>query len=473
MCVFGRFDQNMEQQKQNPLGTAPIAKLLVKFAIPSVISLVVNSLYNIVDQIFIGQGVGYLGNAATSIVFPITVITMAFAVLFGDGTAAYFSLKMGENDLDGAKKGVGTGLSFLIVVALFFLIADSIFLKPLLGLFGCTPDVLPYAIEYGRYIILGFPFVVMGIGLNGLARADGSPRYSMIAMLIGAAINCVLDPLFIFTFQWGVRGAAIATIAGQIFTFVMMILYLPRFKSFKVTKEMFGLRLSIGRRLAALGISSFITQVAGSIIIAVSNNQIVTYGGLSKYGTDIPLAAFGIVMKVNQIIISVLVGIGVGAQPILGFNYGAKNYARVKKTYLTAITAAIILSIIGGFVFQFFPQSIVNIFGNESDLYNEFAVKCFRTFLMLVPLAGLIVPTGSFFQAIGKPTKSAILSLSRQILFMLPCFIILPIFFKLDGVLYTGPVSDFLAFILALIFILVEMKGMNRLIKQQTVSGRS
>ena len=458
----------MEQEQQiNTLGTAPIPKLLAKFAIPSVISMVVNSLYNIVDQIFIGQGVGYLGNAATSIVFPITVVTMAFALLFGDGTAAYFSLKMGEKDIESAKKGVGTGLSFLIVVAVFFLVADLIFLKPLLRLFGCTPDVLPYAIEYGRYIILGFPFVVMGIGLDGLARADGSPRYSMIAMLIGAAINCVLDPLFIFVFHWGVRGAAIATIAGQIFTFVMMILYLPRFKSFRITKSIFGLRLNIGRKLAALGVSSFITQVAGSVIIAVSNNQIVTYGGLSKFGTDIPLAAFGIVMKVNQIIISVLVGIGVGAQPILGFNYGAKNYGRVRKTYFTAITIAIIVSVIGGIVFQFFPQSIVNIFGNESALYNEFAVKSFRTFLLLVPLAGLIVPTGSFFQAIGKPTKSAILSLSRQIIFMLPGYLILPIFFGLDGVLYTGPVSDALAFILALIFIIYEMKGISKLIAEE------
>lgn len=458
----------MEQEQQiNTLGTAPIPKLLAKFAIPGVISMVVNSLYNIVDQIFIGQGVGYLGNAATSIVFPITVVTMAFALLFGDGTSAYFSLKMGEKDLEGAKKGVGTGLSFLMVVAVFFLVADLVFLKPLLRLFGCTPDVLPYAIEYGRFIILGFPFVVMGIGLNGLARADGSPRYSMIAMLIGAAINCVLDPLFIFVFNWGVRGAAIATIAGQIFTFVMMIFYLPRFKSFRITKDIFGLRLNIGRKLAALGISSFITQVAGSIIIAVSNNQIVTYGGLSKYGTDIPLAAFGIVMKVNQIIISVLVGISVGAQPLLGFNYGAKNYGRVRKTYFTAITVAIIVSFIGGIVFQFFPQSIVNIFGNESALYNEFAVKSFRIFLLMLPLAGLIIPTGGFFQAIGKPTKSAILSLSRQIIFMLPCYIILPIFFGLDGILYTGPVSDSLAFILALIFIIYEMRSMSKLIAEE------
>lgn len=461
----------MEQEKQsNYLAASPIPKLLAKFAIPSVISLVVNSLYNIVDQIFIGQGVGYLGNAATSIVFPITVITMAFAVLFGDGTAAYLSLKLGEKDVEGAKKGVGTGLTFLIVVSIVFLVVDLVFLKPLLNLFGCTPDVMPYAIEYGRYIIIGFPFVVMGIGLNGLARADGSPRYSMIAMLIGAAINCVMDPILIFKFNMGMTGAAIATIAGQIFTFVMMVLYLPRFKSFKIEKSMFGLRLGLGRRLAALGVSSFITQVASSIIIAVSNNQIVTYGGLSKYGTDIPLAAFGIVMKVNQIIISVLVGIGVGAQPILGYNYGAKHYDRVKKTYFTAITVAIIVAIIGGIIFQFFPQSIINIFGNESELYNEFAVKSFRIFLMLIPLAGLIIPTGSFFQAIGKPTKAAIQSLARQILFMLPCFLFLPRVLGLDGVLWTGPVSDLLGFALSLVLITTEMHGINKMIREQKES---
>ncbi len=459
----------MEQEKQlNYLGTAPVSKLLAKFAVPGIISMVVNSLYNIVDQIFIGQGVGYLGNAATSIVFPITVITMAFSVLFADGTTAYFSLKMGEKDIEGARKGVGTGLSFLLFFAIFFLIFDSLALKPLLGLFGCTEDVLPYALEYGRWIVIGFPFVVMGIGLNGLSRADGSPRYSMVAMLIGAAINCVLDPVFIFVFKWGVRGAALATIAGQIFTFIMMILYLPRFKSFKLTKDCFGLRLGLGRKLASLGISSFITQVASSIVIAVSNNQIVHYGALTKFGTDIPLAAFGIVMKVNQIIISVLVGFSIGAQPILGFNYGARQYDRVKKTYLTTITATIIVAVIGGIIFQLFPQAIVNIFGSESDLYNEFAVKCFRTFLLLIPLAGLIIPTGGFFQAIGKPTKSAILSLSRQILFMVPCFFILPLFFGLDGVLYTGPACDALAFTLSLIFVLFEIRNLNKLSQQQS-----
>ena len=447
--------------EKNPFETENIGKLIMKFAIPCVISLVVNSLYNIVDQIFIGQGVGFLGNAATNMAFPLVTISMAFALLLGDGCAAYLSLKLGAGDRDSAARGVGNTLSMLGIAGLFFLIFGLVLMKPLLYLFGATEVVMPYAMSYTSVIIIGLPFVIMGTGLNSIIRADGSPKFAMVSMLVGAALNTILDPIFIFVFDMGVFGAAVATIIGQIATFCISFCYIKRFKNIQFTPELLKIKSSVAKTVMAFGASSFIIQMAITLVVIVMNNTLSYYGAMSVYGSEIPLSALGIVMKVNQILMSVLIGIAAGSQPIIGYNYGAGNYERVKKTYLISVSIATGCALIGFCMFIFFPQSIINVFGQEEALYNQFALKCFRIFLMMCALNGFQIVSSTFFQAIGKPVKAAALSLSRQILFLIPMLIVLPKIFGVEGALYSGPVADFAAFLLAAFFIAHEMRNLN------------
>lgn len=448
-------------ENKNLLGTAPIPKLMMKYAVPSIISLLVNALYNIVDQIFIGQGVGYLGNAATNVIFPITVVVLAFALLIGDGAAAYLSLKLGENRKDLAQKGVGSAITLLVVFGIAFLAAGMLFLEPLVRLFGATEGSMPYAMDYGRIIVLGLPFVMVGTGLNSCIRAEGSPKIAMISMIAGALTNTVLDPIFIFVFHWGVEGAAWATIIGQILTFAISVAYIPKFKSIRVTKEALKPRLRISKTIFGYGVSSFITQIAIALSVLVANNMLVQYGMSSVYGPDIPLAAFGIVMKVNQILLSLMIGFGIGAQPIVGFNYGAGNRLRVRKTYMLSVMCATVVAAAGFILFQFFPQAVINLFGSEEGLYNEFAQKSFRIFLMLCMLNGFQMVTGIFFQSIGKPVKSAIVTLSRQILILVPAMLILPRFWGVEGVLWAGPFADGITFVIALVLAIFEMRHLK------------
>lgn len=454
----------MEQavsQSKSPFATEPIGRLIVKFAVPCVISLLVNSLYNIVDQIFIGWGVGYLGNGATNVVFPITIIALALSMMIGDGGAAYLSLKLGEGDVASAKKGVGNAIVMVPAVSILLLVVFLIFIDPILTLFGATEALRPYALEYGCIIGIGLPFTMIPTALNSMIRADGSPKYAMFSMVLGAVINTVFDPIFIFVLHMGVQGAAIATVMGQVASFVVSIIYITRFKTFHFDKVMFRLKRRVCQNILTLGISSFITQIAITIVMALTNNLLAAYGAASVYGPEIPLTAMGIVMKVNQILISILVGIATGAQPIIGYNYGAKNFERVKKAFDIALVASEIVSVIAFLVFQFAPMSVVSVFGSEEGLYNEFAVMSFRIFLMLCPLTGFQTVAAIYLQAIGKPVKSAILSLSRQIIFFVPTIIILPLFLGVTGVLWTGPVADGLAFVLALGLILYERKQLK------------
>ena len=454
----------MEQavsQSKSPFATEPIGRLIVKFAVPCVISLLVNLLYNIVDQIFIGWGVGYLGNGATNVVFPITIIALALSMMIGDGGAAYLSLKLGEGDVASAKKGVGNAIVMVPAVSILLLVVFLIFVDPILTLFGATEALRPYALEYGCIIGIGLPFTMIPTALNSMIRADGSPKYAMFSMVLGAVINTVFDPIFIFVLHMGVQGAAIATVMGQVASFVVSIIYITRFKTFHFDKVMFRLKRRVCQNILTLGISSFITQIAITIVMALTNNLLAAYGAASVYGPEIPLTAMGIVMKVNQILISILVGIATGAQPIIGYNYGAKNFERVKKAFDIALVASEIVSVIAFLVFQFAPMSVVSVFGSEEGLYNEFAVMSFRIFLMLCPLTGFQTVAAIYLQAIGKPVKSAILSLSRQIIFFVPTIIILPLFLGVTGVLWTGPVADGLAFVLALGLILYERKQLK------------
>lgn len=449
-------------KEENILGTEKIGKLIRKFSIPCIISMLVNSLYNIIDQIFIGWGVGYLGNGATNIVFPIVMVCLAFSLMIGDGTSAFLSLKLGEKKEKEAAKGVANGILTGIIISIILCTISLIFLPQILNLFGCTDALRPYALSYGGIIAIGIPFMMIGTSLNSVIRADGSPKYSMTTMVLGAVLNTILDPILIFVFKWGVEGAAIATIFSQFITFVLNLIYIKKFKSLKITKELFKPQFEIIKKLIMLGISSFITQMSIVLVIATENNLLVKYGAGSKFGSDIPITVLGIVMKISQILNSIIIGIAVGAQPIFGYNYGAKNFERVKKALITVLGTSVIISTIAFILFQTIPDKLISIFGSGDDLYIEFACITFRVYLMLCICNGIQIPSGIFFQAIGKARKSAILSISRQVAFFIPAMICFGAIWGLEGLLYAGPFADALAFILAIGLLIYEIKNLNK-----------
>lgn len=448
-------------EQENILGKEKIGKLIRKFSIPCIISMLVNSLYNIVDQIFIGQGVGYLGNGATNVVFPLVMIGLAFSLMFGDGSSAYLSLKLGEKKKKEAEIGIGNGILLSTIVSIIFCIATLIFLPQLLKLFGCTENLKSYALTYGSIIAIGLPFSMIGITLNSIIRADGSPKYSMVTMVAGAILNTILDPIFIFVLHKGVEGAAIATVISQILTFVLNIAYIKRFKTIKITKDCLKLKANVCKKIAMLGISSFITQMSIVCVMTAENNLLGKYGAESKFGAEIPITVLGIVMKINQILNSIIIGIAAGSQPILGYNYGAKKFDRVKQTLKIVLGSSVIISTAAFILFQTIPDKLIQIFGSGDENYMEFACLAFRTYLLLCIFNGVQIPSGIFFQAIGKSTKSAILSLSRQIVILIPAMIILSHIFGIMGVLSAGPVADGLAFILAAILLASEIKHLK------------
>ena len=448
-----------------------IGKLMLKFSLPAIISMVVNSIYNIVDQIFIGWGVGYLGNAATNVAFPMMTVAMALSTMICDGCVAYFSLKLGEKRYDEAARTMGNGVMIATVTGLIMFLLGEAFLSPLLKLCGATENVFPYAVDYVSITLIGFPLVFIAMTISSLIRAEGNPRYAMICMLAGCITNIILDALFVLVLGWGVKGAAWATVIGQFLNFILCIAYIPRFRDIQFRLENMKPKKSVLGAFLPLGISSLFTQMSFAILQVCMNNQLVKYGALSIYGPDIPLAAFGIVMKVNSIIISVLVGISVGSQPIVGYNYGARNFGRVKKTYLRTILVGSIVAILGWSCFQLFPQNIVNVFGQESELYNEFAVKCFRRFLVTVCLAGVTVPTGIFFQSIGKPVIAMISSMLRPLVFFIPSLYFFTSRLGIDGALLAGPFSDLLAFLLVATLAIIEMRKLTS--AEQTVHNEA
>lgn len=450
------------EKEENILGTEKIGKLIKKFSIPCIISLLVNSLYNIVDQIFIGWGVGYLGNGATNVVFPLVIVCLAFALMFGDGSSAYLSLKLGEKKKEEASKGVANGILLSAIVAVLLGAITLIFLPQLLNIFGCTDNLREYALNYGYIIAIGLPFMMIGTTLNSIIRADGNPKYAMTSMVLGAVLNIILDPIFIFVFKMGVQGAAIATIISQILTFAMNILYIRKFQSIDVKKETFKPQLNALKKVSTLGISSFITQMSFVVVMAFENNLLGQYGAQTKFGSEIPITVFGIVMKISQILNSIIIGIAAGSQPIVGYNYGAGKYDRVKKTLKTVLGCSVIISTIAFILFQAIPEQLISIFGSGDENYMEFACIAFRTYLLLCICNGIQIPAGIFFQAIGKSVKSAILSLSRQVLFLIPAMIILGKIFGLQGVLYSGPVADGLAFAVAVILLIVELRKLGK-----------
>ena len=449
------------EQEENILGKEKIGKLIRKFSIPCIISMLVNSLYNIVDQIFIGQGVGYLGNGATNVVFPITMLCLAFALMFGDGSSAYLSLKLGEKNKKEASKGVLNGILISVIVAVLLCAIIIGFLPQILNLFGCTEALRNDAMGYGFFVALGLPFMMIGTTLNSIIRADGSPKYSMASMVTGAILNIILDPIFIFVFKMGVQGAAIATTISQFVTFAMNVAYLRRLKTIKITKKDIRLKPSVVLKVSMLGISSFITQMSIVLVIAFENNLLGKYGAESEFGSEIPITVLGIVMKISQILNSIIIGIAVGAQPILGYNYGAQNYDRVRKALKYVLGLSLIVSTIAFLLFQLIPDKLILIFGSGNELYIEFACYAFRTYLMLCICNGIQIPAGIFFQAIGKGVKSAVISLSRQILFLIPAMVIFGATFGIHGILYAGPLADGLAFVVASVLLILQVRKLK------------
>lgn len=447
-----------EENVENPLGYEKISTLLRKFAVPGIIAMVVNSIYNIVDQIFIGWGVGYLGNAATNVAFPVTVIAVAVFLSLGVGGATRYSIYLGEKRTEDAANVVGIAVTAAVAFGIIYAAFVFIFLKQMLFAFGATDEIFKYALQYTSITNIGLPFIVIMNVISHIAMADGSPKYSMLIMVTGAIINTILDPIFIFVFQLGVAGAAWATVIAQIVSFSISVVYLKKFKRVTLKKEYFRLNLRQAMVTVKYGMSQGLNQCAMCLVMVCMNRTMVHYGAISIYGAEIPLAASGIVMKVNAIVIAVLIGISQGMQPIIGFNYGARKYDRVKKTYFLAIECELAITIIAVICFHLFPEYILSIFGKGDELYMEFSVKFMKCFLCALPLGAVQMLSSNLFASIGKSVKGALLSLTRQVLFFIPILFILPMLYGINGLFWVGPTSDVLAFVTTIACVIHEFR---------------
>ncbi len=453
---------------ENPLGTQPVGKLLVQFAVPSIIALVVNSMYNIVDQLFIGNFVGELGNAATNIAYPLTNLNMAVGLLFGIGGAAAFNLAMGEGRKEDAPYYVGNSISMLVICGIAISAITLIFLTPLLKLFGSPDDVLPYAQSYVSVTAIGFPFMILETGAGHLVRADGRPRSSMVIILSGAIVNVGLDALFVVGFGWGMRGAASATVIGQVIAACVGIWCFCHPKTVKLRWSHLIPRWKCIRKTARLGMAPCLNQLATMVVQITMNNTLKVYGGASIYGEAIPIAVVGIITKVSTICQSIIGGIGQGVQPIASYNYGARKYDRVRSAFRRALVVGLIIGGIMFLMYQIFPRQIISLFGEgSSEVYYQFAVSYFRIYLMLAFINFLPQMVFTFFTAIGRPMLGTMLSLTRQIIFFLPLLLIFPRIWGIDGIMYVGPVADAMAVTVAIILIVWEFHDLRR--KEQEI----
>lgn len=445
----------MDRSKQ--LGEDKVSRLLFRFSIPAIIAMLVNAIYNIVDRIFIGHGVGSLGIGATTLGFPIMLIMMAFTMLIGIGANALVSIRLGQNRKEEAEGIFGNAFVLLIVFSLLFTVLGSIFLEPLLRLMGASDNIMPYAKDYLQIILLGGVFQAIGMGMNNFIRSEGNPRIAMYTMLVGAVSNTILDPIFIFVFDWGMKGAAIATIMSQALSAVCVMLYFLRGKSLlKIHMRSLRLRLSYIGNIFSLGAASFAMQVAASVLNFIMNKSLSTYGG------DIAISGMGIVNSITTLMIMPIFGINQGVQPIIGYNYGAQKYDRVKEAYKLAVIFATIIVVTGWIATRLFPQQLVYLFNNDDQELISFGTKAIKRFLIFLPVVGFQIVSANYFQAVGKPLYSALLGLSRQVLLLIPALLILPIFFGLNGIISAGPLSDSISSCITGIFIFREMRKLGR-----------
>lgn len=423
----------------------------------------VASLYNIVDQIFIGRGIGINGNAATNVAFPLTTICVSISLFLGLGGASIYSISLGQGNKKKAADMIGNTIVLAIVFSLIFSIVVRVFVKKFMIMFGATQEVLQYAIDYTSITSIGFiPFVFSTV-MSHIIRADGSPKYSMFSVLIGAAVNIILDPIFIFKFNMGISGAALATIIGQFISFFITLRYVFKFKNITFNRYSFNLYSENILKIFSLGASGGINQFSMMIVQITMNNVLSYYGALSIYGGNIPLAVSGIIAKINMLIMTFIIGSGQGSQPIIGFNYGAKNYDRVIETYKLTVSITTIVALISFLIFQIFPRQVVSIFGDGSELYFQFAERYMRVYMALMIVNGIQPVSGTFFTSIGKAFKGAFIAMTRQLLFLLPLIIILPRVFGIDGIMYAGPIADGIALIVTIIFVSLEIKKIKKL----------
>ena len=452
----------MNKETNNPLGVQPVNRLLSQFAIPSIISMLVGSLYNLVDQFFIGQRVGELGNAATNIAFPLSTSCLALALLIGIGGSSAFNLAMGSGHEKRAVNIMGNAVVLLAGSGLVLSIITLLFLKPLLLFFGSPKAVLPYAMEYTKITAFGFPFLLLSTGGGHLIRADGRPRITMLCNLVGAVLNTILDALFVFGLNLGMSGAALATIIGQIVSGALAIGYLMHGKTVTIRRENLRIKWENVTRIASLGMAPCSNQVAMMVVQIIMNQSLKHYGSHSIYGENIPIACAGIITKVNMIFMSFVIGLSQGLQPIASFNYGAGKKGRVKEAYMKAISIGAVLAVIAFLMFQFFPRQIISIFGDGSELYYQFAIRYFHVFLFFTFVNFMQPITSNFFTAIGKPKVGSFLALTRQILFLLPLILLFPLFLEIDGIMYAGPVADCLAAVVCFIMVYRELRNFNQ-----------
>lgn len=445
----------------NPLATGNINQLMIKFAVPSIIAMMVSAVYNIADQLFIGNAVGTLGNAATNIAFPLSMMCTAIALMFGIGGASSFNLHMGAGESQKAPYFLGNSITMLLGLGAILFIGTELFLDPMLKCFGSPDNVLPLAKQYVSITAIGFPFLIITIGGGHLIRADGSPKMTMICNLSGAIINIVLDALFVLVLRWGMVGAALATIIGQIFSAFLALNYLRHYRTVTIEKKHLRPQTVYLKRIMALGMASCFNQIAMMTVQICMNNLLKHYGSLSQYGEAIPIACAGIVMKVGQLYFSIVIGLSQGSQPIESFSYGARQYKRVKAAYRYAVIAGGTVSVIAFVIFQLFPHQLLALFGNGSKEYFEFGSFYFRIF-MLMAWANFMQPISStFFTSIGKANKGTFLSLTRQIIFLLPLMFFLPTIFGIKGILYAAPIADSMAFVTAVVMVWSEMRAMK------------
>ena len=454
------------------LGTERIGKLMRQYAIPCIISLLVGALYNIVDQIFIANAsyLGSYGNAANTVVFPLTVVALAIAVMIGDGCCAFVSMALGRNEADKARRSVGNAVVLsvagsLVLTAIYLVFADGI-----IAMFGGTvnEETFHHAQEYFFYITLGIPFYMFGQAMNPVIRADGNPKFAMISTLVGAVINIILDPVFIFVFKWGMMGAAVATVIGQVATALLAVWYLLHMKVIRPAKTDYALSGSVCGRMLTLGITSFLSQISLVAAMAAINNMLRKYGALDAvFGqaqyAQIPMAVVGIVMKFFQIVISIVVGMAAGCIPIVGYNMGAGKTLRVRDLFTRLLVAEALVGAVALVLAEGFPRQLIAIFGaaNESSYYTDFAIKAFRTYLCMMILACVNKACFIFLQAVGKALASTLLSMFREVVFGVGFALLLPVFFGLDGVLYSMPVSDILTFVISAIIIMKTYRELN------------
>lgn len=450
-----------QTSKELNLADASVSSLIAKFAFPAILANLVGPIYNIADQIFIGQKLGTVGNAATNIAFPLVLLMTMFSTMIGRGGASQFSLHQGAGDNQKAEKMIGNSLVALIVSGVCLMIATLLFLQPLMRLFGAKGETLELATEYTRVIAIGMPFQIFGAGASIFIRADGSPKYAMISSLVGAVLNVILDPVFIFGLDMGMAGAALATIIGQIVGAIITLSYFRGFKSVRLQKETFIPRLTYLKEICILGLPAGLMQIAVMVVQIVMNNTLGFYGEQTIYGRDIPTAVSGVVTKINSIFTATVMGIGQSCQPIFGYNYGAGKFKRVKETFRTTAIIVTDVSVVSFALFQLFPHQILEIFQQGDDLYLSFGTGYLRIFMGAIFVNGITVLVSNFFPSIGMAKEGMIASLSRQVFFQLPLILFFPLIWGLDGVLYAGPVADGLAMLLCLLLATKVLKQLD------------